>query len=119
MSACMRIARSSVGTRIDAHLYDPDEGYRYTDYSVTVWKPKEMKKPEDDDLGFGVLFSGGGGFFPRRRDEDRKPTLRIDLPSIKVHHVSGVRFRDGDALPVERMLKVRGSAITMRALARI
>lgn len=79
------------GTKIDSHLYDSDEGFRYTDYWVHVRKPPEEKKDEFDKLPFLVQL--GGPFVPRERD-DREPSLKVDLSSVKVHHVTAVKLDD-------------------------
>ena len=78
-------------SKVIANLYDHDEGYRYTDYSVMVRKPPPREKDEFDDPMFGLPL---GGPFRSRHSEPREESLKVDLSSVKVHHVTGVSFED-------------------------
>ncbi len=79
------------GSKIDAQLSECDEGYWYTSYSVLVRTPPARQEKEADRF-----FPDLNAFrpFPSRSSDQREPSLKIDLPSVEVHHVSAVNFTD-------------------------
>jgi hypothetical protein len=87
-------------TQIHAHTYEHDEDGIREDYSVYVRKPPPKK--ESDTFG-GMPFDGDELWdpFPDPRRDRRRPALRVDLSSLKVHHITDVRYREYN-LPVRR-----------------
>jgi hypothetical protein len=78
------------GTDISASLYDHSDGDVSPDY--WVWENTPPEKPkEDDENSFDV-----NAFLLSSResnDDVREPTLRLELTSVKVHHVEMVSFK--------------------------
>jgi hypothetical protein len=78
------------GTEITANLYDHSDGDVSPDY--TVWEKTPPEEPkEDGDSSFDVnafLLSSRGS-----NADVREPALRLELKSIKVHHVEQVSFK--------------------------
>lgn len=78
------------GTDISASLYDHSDGDETPEY--WVWEKTPSEKPKEDEGNFfdAVEFQT----FGLGSDSDgREPSLRLELTSVKVHHVEQVSFK--------------------------
>lgn len=86
------------GTDISASLYDHSDGDVSPDY--WVWEktpPEEHKVVDENSFDVNAFLS-----FSKQSDDDvREPALRLELASVKVHHVEQVSFKT-EAFDVKR-----------------
>lgn len=88
-------------TQFDAYIHDRDGEDVYEDYSVHVRKPPEKDKEKQAQPAPIFGFDDGWDPYPDPSRDERLPSLRIDLSSIKVRRIEGVSFRSADR-PVTR-----------------
>lgn len=86
-------------SQIYAHTSETDEDGTRPNYWVHITKPPPKEKPERD-FPFISLYD-----YPDPRKDTREPALRVDLPSVGVHYVTGVKFSD-DVMSVTRIESV-------------
>ena len=94
----------AAGTEIEVTTRDHyDDGWK-TGYSVLeLLPPPENRSQEEEDNDTPISFSGIFSRLPVMTDDyDSRPfTLRLELESLQVHHVSAARY-DTDVHPVRR-----------------
>lgn len=88
------------GSEISASLYDYSEDGIDIDYWVSERVPPKSPS-KADNLGEGFLFSSEPIDSRVGDYDDRAPTLKLDVSSLEVHHVTGLEFKT-EVYPVRR-----------------
>lgn len=79
------------GSDISAQLYDHSDEGTTPDYWVFEQVPAPKKKNNDNDSFDPATFLKGA--ISRAEDDERTAALRLDIESVKVHHIERVTYK--------------------------
>jgi hypothetical protein len=100
-------------TNVSAHVHEYDEEGTRPDYGVFVRKPPLKEKSSSPGQSLLAIFKRSP-LYPDSNYDARDPALRLDLSSLRVHHITSVRI-SADDFPVRRH-ETKMSAEEVKAL---
>lgn len=84
------------GTRIEGKTYEQHADGEDIDYSVIEWLPPEERKMAAPSPGWPDFAAIHGNPWIEPDVDSREPALRVDMKSLRVHHVDRVKYDTTD-----------------------